>query len=233
VRRVLAQNGPLAGCRVVVTAGGTQEAIDPVRYLSNRSSGKQGYALAQAAVDAGAEVRLISTVNGLPVPVGATHVPVRSAVEMQDAVLAALDTTDALVMAAAVSDYRPETVAAQKIKKAAQGDTLTLELERNPDILLAVKARRSEIGWPRVVVGFAAESENLVANAQDKVSSKGLDLLAANDISAHDAGFGSDDNRITILDAQGNQQALDLMSKAAASEILIARMAALLGRGAV
>jgi phosphopantothenoylcysteine decarboxylase/phosphopantothenate--cysteine ligase len=96
VRRVLAQNGPLAGCRVVVTAGGTQEAIDPVRYLSNRSSGKQGYALAQAAVDAGAEVWLISTVNGLPVPVGATHVPVRSAVEMQNAVLAALDTTDAL-----------------------------------------------------------------------------------------------------------------------------------------
>ncbi len=230
-RRVLALSGPLVGCRVVVTAGGTQEAMDPVRYLTNRSSGKQGYALAQAALDAGAEVTLISAASRLPLPVGAQVLPVKSAAEMLSAVLGNLDQTDALVMAAAVADFRPKEVAAQKIKKQAQGDSLTLELERNPDILLEVKARRAESGWPVVVIGFAAESEHLLANAQEKLAGKGLDLLAANDISAEDAGFGTDTNRVSILDSQGGQQTLDLLSKTQVSEILMARVAALLGRG--
>jgi phosphopantothenoylcysteine decarboxylase / phosphopantothenate---cysteine ligase len=230
IRRALARTGSLAGRRVVVTAGGTVELIDPVRYLTNRSSGKQGYALAQAALDAGAEVTLITSAQGLAGPAGAQIVPVGSARELLDAVRQAVQGADALLMAAAVADFRPAQAAEQKIKKQDEDSGLTLELVRNPDILLEVQRQRANTGWPRVVVGFAAESENLLANAQDKLKRKGMDLLVANDISATDAGFAVDTNRVTILDASGGQQPLELMSKTAVSEIIIDRVAALLGK---
>jgi phosphopantothenoylcysteine decarboxylase/phosphopantothenate--cysteine ligase len=229
IRRALAQAGALAGRRVVVTAGGTSEALDPVRYLTNRSSGRQGYALAQAALDAGAEVTLISAARGLPEPTGAHLVPVDSARAMLDAVLKAVQGADALVMAAAVADFRPAQVAEQKIKKQDDGTSPTIELARNPDILLEVRQQREATGWPRIAVGFAAESENLLANAGDKLARKGLDLLVANDISAPDAGFAVDTNRVIILDSAGGQQPLDLMSKARVGEMVMARIAALLG----
>lgn len=230
IRRVLGRvTGTLAGRSIVISAGGTSEAIDPVRYITNRSSGKQGYALAQAALDAGASVTLISAAWNLNVPVGALMVPVRSAAEMLAAVLQHSAGADALIMAAAVADFRPQTVAAHKIKKGAEGDGLTLTLERTADILMEVKAQREALGYPRLCVGFAAESENLLANARAKLEQKGLDLLVANDISATDAGFGADTNRVTILDSGGGQQAVELASKASISEEIIARVAALLG----
>ncbi|GIV81531.1 MAG: phosphopantothenoylcysteine decarboxylase [Anaerolineae bacterium] len=229
IRRALGRSGPLAGRRVVVTAGGTREPLDPVRVLTNRSSGKQGYALAQAALDAGADVTLISTVSELPVPVGATFVPVETAAQMRDAVLQHIAGADALLMAAAVADYRPAEVAAHKLKKsAAAAETRSLTLVRTPDILSEVSQQRPQSGWPRVVVGFAAESEDLLRNAQEKLQRKGLDLIVANDITAPDAGFSVDTNRVTLLDAQGNVEPLELTSKARVAEHVIARVARLL-----
>lgn len=228
IRLALGKRGKLAGKRVVITAGGTREAIDPVRYIGNRSSGKQGYALAQAALDAGAEVTLISSVQ-LPTPHGADLVSVESTREMLDAVLTACADADALIMAAAVADFRPQTAAAQKIKKTeANADGFSLSLERTEDILEAVKAARQQTGFPRIVVGFAAESENLLANARAKLERKGVDLLVANDITASDAGFSVDTNRVTLLTKEGDER-LDLMSKAQAAEIVMGRVATLLG----
>jgi phosphopantothenoylcysteine decarboxylase/phosphopantothenate--cysteine ligase len=228
IRRALGKTGPLAGRRVVVTAGGTREALDPVRYLTNRSSGKQGYALAQAALDAGADVTLITSAS-LPAPVGATVIPVGSAREMQAAVLEHARTADALLMAAAVADFRPQTVSDQKIKKQeGSDDAPTIVLTRNPDILLSVKEQRAASGFPRVVVGFAAESENLLTYGRSKLERKGLDLLVANDISASDAGFEVDTNRVTILDKSGGQQSHPLASKSAVGEMLVAAVARLL-----
>lgn len=221
-------SGALAGRRVIVTAGGTREAIDPVRYISNHSSGKQGYAIAQAALDAGAHVTLISTVNALPVPVGVQLVAVGSALEMQAAVLDHARSADVLVMASAVADFRPATVAEQKIKKHDDTDGLTLILTRNPDILLSVRDLRDQTGYPRLVVGFAAESENLLANAQAKLTRKRLDLLVANDITSADAGFAVDTNRVVILRPDHAPDALPLTSKTAVAEALIERIAALL-----
>lgn len=227
IRQALGRSGSLAGRHVVVTAGGTREALDPVRYLGNRSSGKQGYALAQAALDAGAQVTLISSASQ-PTPYGAQLVVVESAREMLDAVLEAAGQADALIMAAAVADFRPAQVAAQKIKKREEDDDgLIVELVRNPDILLHVRQQRDAGHGPRVVVGFAAESDDLLANAQRKLEYKALDLLVANDIRAQDAGFGSDDNRVTILDRAGGQEAIDLRSKAQIAERVIARIEAL------
>lgn len=227
IRRVLGQRGPLGGRQVVITAGGTREAIDPVRFVSNHSSGKQGYALAQAAVDAGAAVTLISTAS-LPLPVGAALVEVDSAQDMLDAVLQHTARADVLIMAAAVADFRPAVVAEQKIKKKDDTEGLTLELVRNPDILLAVKAQRERLQHPHVVVGFAAESENLLANARSKLERKALDLLVANDITAADAGFAADNNRVVLLDTSGGQERLDLMSKEKVSEAILVRIASLL-----
>ncbi len=230
IRRALGRDGALKGRKVVVTAGGTREPIDPVRFISNRSSGKQGYALAQAALDAGAQtVTLISAARGLPTPVGADLIPVGSAAEMLYAVLTFAASADLLLMAAAVADFMLPDVSTHKIKKREDGDEgLTLTLARTPDILTVVKNRRAETGMPRVVVGFAAESHNLLANAQAKLIRKGLDLLVANDITAPDAGFEVDTNRIIILDADGGQEALDLTTKTRAAERIIARAAALL-----
>ena len=228
IRRALGRAGALAGRRVIVTAGGTSEPIDPVRYVTNRSSGRQGYALAQAALDAGADVTLISAARGLPAPVGAVVVPVETAREMLDAVLAHLPGADLLLMAAAVADFTPADTAEQKIKKTG-ADGLTLQLAPTADILAEVRQARQAGGFPRVVVGFAAESENLLANARAKLERKGLDLLVANDITAPDAGFAVETNHVTILDAGGGQQALALMSKARVAEIVVERAAVLLG----
>jgi len=231
IRRVLGRRGSLRGRRVIVTAGGTQEALDPVRYLANRSTGKQGYALAQAALDAGAEVTLISATSTLPVPIGATLAPVTSAQDMLAAVEAHLTGADVLIMAAAVADFRPAVAAERKIKKSAdENQKLTIELVRTPDILLTVKRLRQETGWPRLAIGFAAESEDLETNARAKLEAKGLDLIVANDITAADAGFGADTNRVVMLDRRGRRQALELASKMRISEAIIARAAALLGR---
>jgi phosphopantothenoylcysteine decarboxylase/phosphopantothenate--cysteine ligase len=229
IRRALGRSGPLAGRRVVVTAGGTREPLDPVRVLTNRSSGKQGYALAQAALDAGADVTLISTMSQLPVPVGATFVPVETAAQMRDAVLQHIIGADALLMAAAVADYRPAEVATHKLKKSgADAETRILTLVRAPDILSEVSQQRPCSGWPRVLVGFAAESEDLLHNAQEKLQRKGLDLIVANDITAPDAGFAVDTNRVTLLQAGGGVEPLELTSKARVAEHVIARVAHLL-----
>ena len=229
IRRALGANGALRGRKIVVTAGGTREALDPVRYLTNHSSGKQGVAVAQAALDAGAQVTLIMTPTGLAWPQGATQVSVESAQQMHDAVLDHCRDADALVMAAAVADFRPATVAAQKIKKTEGEDAPTIHLTRNPDILLAVKAVRELGGMPRAVVGFAAETENLLHNAQSKLVRKGVELLVANDITAPDAGFNTETNRVTLLHADGRQTPLDLMSKAQVAERIITELAQLLG----
>ncbi len=231
IRRLLGRHGSLEGRKVVVSAGGTREDIDPVRYVTNHSSGKQGYALAQAAIDAGAaDVVLVSASVTEPVPVGAQFVPVGSAASMLEAILEHGQDADLLVMAAAVADFRPITVAGQKIKKKSDSDEgLMLRMVRTDDILMNVKAQRDNTGYPRIVVGFAAESENLLHNARSKLQRKGVDLLVANDITAKDAGFQADTNQVLILDADGGQRLVDLASKASISEDIILLAADLLG----
>lgn len=226
IRHTLAQGGTLAGCKVVVTAGGTQEAIDPVRFITNRSSGKQGYALAQAALDLGAQVILISTPNSLPVPSGAELVLAATADEMLAAVQSHTRQADILLMAAAVADFRPAHPSSHKIKKG--GGVPTLELTRTPDILREISRQKQETGFPRLTVGFAAESENLMANAQSKLQAKQLDMIAANDISARDAGFAVDTNRVTLLFPDGSQESLPLMDKADIAAAILQRAAGLL-----
>jgi phosphopantothenoylcysteine decarboxylase/phosphopantothenate--cysteine ligase len=210
-RVVLGQGGDLAERRVVVSAGGTREAIDPVRFVSNHSSGKMGYALALAARDRGAHVTLVAAPTRLADPVGVETAHVESATAMRDAVLSACEGADALVMTAAVADYRPVETAAQKIKK--DGDRLTLQLGRTPDILAEVARLREAGRGPKVAVGFAAETEDLLENARDKLQRKRLELIAANDVSAADAGFAVDTNRVTLLSADGSIEALPLMAK--------------------
>lgn len=227
LRLILGRRGLLANKKVVLTAGGTQEPLDPVRVLTNRSSGKQGYALAQAALDAGAQVTLISTPTALTPPVGADVVHVETARQMLEAVLKESDGCDALIMAAAVADFRPKNMAKDKIKK--EGGVPQIELEATEDILKAVSASGlGRSGRPRVVAGFAAESQSLIENAVNKLQSKKLDLIAANDISAEDAGFAVETNRITLLFADGRKESLALMSKTEVAEIIIERIAALL-----
>lgn len=219
VRQVLGRNGPLAGRKVVVTAGGTQEALDPVRVLTNRSSGKQGYALAQAAIDLGAEVILITAPTVLTPPIGATVRRVVNAAEMLRTVLQETETADALIMAAAVADFRPRSIAVQKMKKS--GGLPHVELEPTDDILAAVAQRRAETGFPRRTVGFAAETEALLTNANVKLAAKRLDMIAANDVSAPDAGFEVDTNRVVLLFADGRQESLEKRSKAEIAEIIM------------
>ena len=221
VDRVLGKGGDLAGRYIVVTAGGTQEPIDPVRYISNRSSGKMGHALAEAARDRGADVTLITGATFLPKPVGIDVIRVATAEEMRQAVQKAVPRADALIMAAAVADYRPINAAKGKIKKGRAG--LTLELERTPDILGSVRGNF-------IKVGFAAESSNLVENAKKKVKQKRLDLIVANDITARDSGFGTDTNRVIIIDRKGKVDRLSLLAKREVAERVLDRVAVLLSR---
>ena len=227
-RRVLGQKGILAGKRIIVTAGGTREAIDPVRFITNRSSGKQGYAVAQAGIDAGAEVTLISAPTALDAPVGAKLISVQSAEEMLNALLAESQSTDALIMTAAVADFRPAQVAEKKLKKRVGVPQITLET--TPDILTYLASPKSRVFRPSVVVGFAAESTHLLANAAEKIQSKKIDLIVANDISSTDAGFDVDENRVTLLYPNGEKEAFSLRSKFEVAEIIIARVGALLGK---
>jgi len=226
IRLILGRSGLLADKKVVVTAGGTQEPLDPVRVLTNRSSGKQGYALAQAALDAGAHVTLITTPTSLTHPVGARIVHVETASQMLEAVLNESAGSDALIMASAVADFKPKRAAKDKIKK--EGGIPRIELEATEDILKTVASLPPGRKRPRLVMGFAAESKDLLQNATVKLQSKHLDLIAANDISAADAGFAVETNRITLLFADGRTESLSLMSKAKAAEVIIERMAALL-----
>jgi phosphopantothenoylcysteine decarboxylase/phosphopantothenate--cysteine ligase len=226
IRLALGREGPLTGRRVVVTAGPTRESIDPVRFISNPSSGRQGFALAQAALDLGAEVTLITGPTHLPAPVGTERVDVVTAQGMHDVVLATAGDADALLMAAAVGDFRPEKAAAQKIKKGDRD--LGVRMVRTPDILSAVAVRWADSGYPRVVVGFAAESEDLEENARDKLEAKNLDLILANDITFRDAGFAAETNHVVILDRDGGVERLPLMSKTAVAEAVMERVVALL-----
>ena len=226
VRYVLGRGGALDGRHVVVTAGPTREPLDPVRFLSNPSSGRQGFALAQAALDRGAQVTLISGPTPLPTPVGATRVDVRTTQDMHAATLAACAAADLLLMAAAVADYRPAVTAPHKLKKGAAD--LSLALTRTPDILSAVAARRAEIGRPRVVVGFAAETQDLRANAQAKLRAKNLDLIVANDVSASDAGFAAATNRVLLIQRDREITELPLMPKAAVADAVLERAVELL-----
>jgi phosphopantothenoylcysteine decarboxylase/phosphopantothenate--cysteine ligase len=226
IRYLLTRAGPLQGLRVVVTAGGTQEPIDPVRLLTNRSSGKQGYALAQAALDAGAEVTLISSPVALDAPQGATLVLATSAEEMGAAVLKTCSQADILMMAAAVADYRPAWKATQKIKK--DSGIPTLELEPTADILLAVAQLKQKTGHPRLVIGFAAETQDLVSNASAKLKAKRLDMIVANDISSPGAGFAVDTNQVTLLYADGKHVPLPMMPKSEVADHIIAEAVQLL-----
>ena len=221
IRFVLGRSGDLGGRQVVVSAGGTQEPIDPVRYVGNHSSGKMGYALAEAARDRGAEVALVSGPTGLAAPYGVRVIAVRRAAEMRDAVVSECAEADALIMAAAVADYQPAEAVGQKIKRRAE--SLTLPLVRTPDILEEVGRRQG-----LVKVGFAAESEELLANARQKLQAKGLDLIAANDVTADGAGFGSDTNRVVLLDRDGGEEELPLLNKYEVAMRILDRVAALL-----
>jgi len=215
IRQVLERSGDLAAKHIVVTAGGTQEPIDPVRYISNRSSGKMGYALAEAARDRGAKVTLVAAPASLPEPVGVDVVKVSTAKEMLRAVEKVTRRADALVMAAAVADYRPTKAVKDKIKKGEA--ELTLKLECTQDILGSVKGNF-------IKVGFAAESSNLMENAKRKLKQKGLDFIVANDITANDSGFGADTNRVTIIDRQGKVDSLPLMTKREVAERVLDRV---------
>jgi phosphopantothenoylcysteine decarboxylase/phosphopantothenate--cysteine ligase len=219
IHQVLGGDGDLAGKHIVVTAGGTQEPIDPVRYISNRSSGKMGYALAEAARARGAKVTLVTAPTLLPEPAGVDVVKVNTAQEMHQAVENVAPLADALVMAAAVADYRPTKAAKDKIKKGNAG--LTLELECTPDILANIKGNF-------IKVGFAAESSNMVENAKQKLKQKWLDFIVANDITASDSGFGTDTNRVTIIDREGKVDSLPLMPKREVADKVLDRVAELL-----
>ena len=207
--------GDLAGRTVVVSAGGTMEPIDPVRVITNHSSGKMGYALAEAARDRGADVVLVTAPTSLADPALVKVVQVRTAEEMGQAIQEHVTKADALVMAAAVADYRPTETAGQKIKKA--DDDLNISLAKTTDILKSAKGNF-------VRVGFAAESQNLVENAKAKVGSKNLDLIAANDITAEGSGFGSDTNKVTLIDRDLAVEELPLLSKYEVSNRILDRV---------
>jgi phosphopantothenoylcysteine decarboxylase/phosphopantothenate--cysteine ligase len=226
IRRQLGRNGPLFGLRFVVTAGGTQEPIDAVRSITNRSSGKQGFALAQAVLDRGAEVVLIAGPTHLLTPIGAKRIDVCTAEEMRDAVLEEMNKTDVLLMAAAVSDFRAKQTSPKKIKR--REGVQQIQLEPTDDILALVAKNRKANGWPRFVIGFAAESEDLNSNARAKILEKDLTLIVANDITAQDAGFDVDTNRVTMIDAEGGVQELPLMTKTEVAERIIYRVLQLL-----
>jgi phosphopantothenoylcysteine decarboxylase / phosphopantothenate---cysteine ligase len=214
VRRVLGRNGDLAGRRVVVTAGSTQEPLDPVRYIGNRSSGRMGFALAEEARDRGADVTLIVGAVSATIPPGIETRSVQTAIEMRDAVREAVKGADVLVMAAAVADYRAERPAAQKIKKGSDSEnadgSLTIRLVRNPDILAELAA---EADPSLVRVGFAAETADVVRNASAKLLSKRLALLVANDVSQQGSGFGTETNEVAIFHADGRIEQLTLLPK--------------------
>lgn len=208
VRSALTPVRDWQGHRVLISAGPTQEPIDPVRYISNRSSGKMGYALAEAAQKRGAQVILVSGPTNLPVPRGVEVVPVETAEEMTKALSARLSWSTTVIMAAAVADFRPKQAASHKLKKQKKTATV-LDLEQTTDILSLLSAQRIN----QLLVGFAAETDNVLAHAKEKLAAKGIDLIIANDVTKPGAGFGSDENSATLIDRQGHETELPLMSK--------------------
>lgn len=215
--RILSK-GDLEGIRILVTAGPTREPVDPVRFLSNRSTGKMGYAIAQAAIARGAEVTLVSGPVTLEAPPVKSLIRVTTGEEMLREVKTALDNSQWLIMTAAVADFRPSEAADKKLKKEGR-DSLILELSRNPDILTEVSAQKAD----RLFVGFAAETGDPVESASRKIRQKNLDLIVANDISGQETGFESDDNAATILDAEGNLEDLPKMPKRVMADRILDR----------
>lgn len=226
LRLLLARGGKLTGRRVVVSAGPTREPIDPVRFITNRSTGKQGLAVAQAALDAGAEVTLIAGPACEQVPYGAKLIRVQTTQEMGEAVLAQAEGADALFMVAAVADFKPRTTAERKIKKSDNADEyLRIELEKTLDILVAVKDKRKATGFPKVVLGFAAETHDAANYGNEKLQRKGLDFIAINDVTAEGAGFAVDTNRILLLGTDGVVEEMPLLSKAEVAERIVQHVA--------
>ncbi|MDP6863166.1 MAG: bifunctional phosphopantothenoylcysteine decarboxylase/phosphopantothenate--cysteine ligase CoaBC [Acidimicrobiales bacterium] len=215
--------GDLSGRKIVVTAGGTREAIDPVRYVGNRSTGKQGYAIAEAALARGAEVTLISTV-AIEAPLGVDLISVESAAQMHEAVLERTD-ADVIVMAAAVADFRPVETSDSKIKK--DGGPPDLDLEATADILSDLGASKLP---GQVIVGFAAETDELIAHAQKKLERKNVDVIVANDVSAPEVGFAHETNEVTILEANGSQRHVSLRSKRQIADEVLDTVAEILAR---
>jgi phosphopantothenoylcysteine decarboxylase/phosphopantothenate--cysteine ligase len=221
IRALLGRDGDMAGRRVVVSAGGTEEAIDPVRVLTNRSTGKMGYAIAEAARDRGADVTLISAPSSLPVPACVTLLSVSSAIEMRDAVQTVCADAEMLIMAAAVSDYRPANPADKKIKKTSD-DPLRIDLIQNPDIIAGISGKHL------VKVAFAAETNDLIENADAKLLSKDVDMLVANDVSAAGSGFGTDTNAVTFFYPGREPEPMPLMDKLDVGNALLDRALPLL-----
>jgi phosphopantothenoylcysteine decarboxylase/phosphopantothenate--cysteine ligase len=212
-----------AGRRVVVTAGPTHEPLDPVRFLGNRSTGKMGFALAARAARRGAEVTLVAGPTSLPTPAGVTRVDVETALQMREATLRAVEGAAMVIMTAAVADYRPTQAAPQKLKKGALGDAPALTLTKNPDILAELKGRAP------VVVGFAAETEDVERHAQEKLQQKGCDLIVANDVSEAGSGFGTDTNRVVLLARDGSVERLPQLTKDEVADRVLDRARTLLG----
>ncbi|MCM0757125.1 bifunctional phosphopantothenoylcysteine decarboxylase/phosphopantothenate--cysteine ligase CoaBC [Sporomusa sphaeroides DSM 2875] len=222
VQSLLQGNRDLAGKRILVTAAGTREPIDPVRYIGNHSSGKMGYALAEAAAARGAEVILVSGPSSLASPAGITVKRVETAAQMREAVLAEFDTVNVVIKAAAVADYRPETAADQKIKKT--GNTLTLSMVKNPDILRELGERKKH----QLLIGFAAETQELLSHAQEKLIKKNLDMIVANDVTLPGAGFNTDTNIVRVIHKNGQIEELPQLTKRQVAEILIDRICVML-----
>jgi phosphopantothenoylcysteine decarboxylase / phosphopantothenate---cysteine ligase len=229
MRYLFSRGNPLRGKHIIISAGGTVEAVDPVRILTNRSSGKQGYALAQAALDAGSNVTLISAPTHLAPPTGAKLVLVESADQMNEAVLAEAPHADALIMAAAVADFRPMDIAAEKIKKSS--NLQQIALVRTEDILHNIAKLKAEMKLDLKVVGFAAESEHLKDNARDKMQQKKMDMIVANDISDPEAGFGVDTNKVLLMYSDGSTEQLPKMEKIEVAEKVIQHLSSWLIEG--
>ena len=234
ISKTMGRNGDLAGRRVIVTAGGTHEPIDPVRFIGNRSSGKMGYAVATEARNRGAHVIVISGPVTLQAPYGVEIQRVETALQMQEAVQSFISEADVLVMSAAVADFLPATAAVHKIKKERNEDTFSLDLVKNPDILgelansQAWQTGHEQRGRRLVRVGFAAETNDLMSNAQSKLEQKQLDLLVANDVSRSDSGFGSDTNKVFLFHAGGVVEDLPVMPKTGVAAAIWDRVVSIL-----
>jgi phosphopantothenoylcysteine decarboxylase / phosphopantothenate---cysteine ligase len=226
IQTALAPRRDWQGHRILVSAGPTQEPIDPVRFISNRSSGKMGYALAEAAQARGAQVTLVTGPTALPTPTGVEVVAVETAEEMTKALCTRLSWSTVVIMAAAVADYRPAQAAAHKIKKQGSRDQ-TLQLESTTDILATLSAQRTN----QLLIGFAAETQDLVAHATQKLSAKGLDLIVANDVTREGAGFGSDQNAAIVIDRNGRATEFPLMAKRQLADEILTIAHALVSRG--
>lgn len=216
IQTVIGKKGDFKGKRIVVTAGGTQEAIDPIRFISNRSSGKMGYSVAEAARDRGAQVTLITAPTSLPDPIDVEMVKIKSIVEMRNAVVKAVKKADVLIMSAAGADFIPKTTATQKIKKSNAG--LTLEMVKAPDILSEIKDGKF------IKVGFKAETQNLEDNAMEKLYKTNLDLIVANDVTKVGSGFGTNTNEVTIINKSGKLEYLPLMTKREVADNILDRV---------